>query len=201
MGEAKGGTSPLRTTPILAGHRGKVMKAVVCAKYGPPETLEVRDVEKPSPGDREVLVEVRASPVSTHNVGEVTGRPLFIRLMGSGLLEPKTRIPGSALAGRVEAVGREVKRFRAGDEVYGTTYGSGHGAYAEYVSVPEAALAPKPANVSFEEAAGVPLAGLVALQGLRDKGRIQKGQKVLIYGASGGIGTFAVQIAKYYGLK
>ncbi len=177
------------------------MKAVVCTKYGPPEALEVRDVEKFSPGDDEVLVEVRASPVSTHNLCNVTGRPFFIRLMGSGLLEPKTRIPGSELAGRVEAVGRDVKRFRAGDEVYGATFGSGFGAHAEYVSVPEAALALKPANISFEEAAAVPLAALVALQGLRDKGRIQKGQSVLIYGASGAIGTFAVQIAKYFGAE
>src|SRR5947208_4432642 len=121
--------------------------------------------------------------------------------MGCGLLQPKLKIPGSYFAGRVEAVGRNTKQFRPGDEVFGDLSNCGRGGYAEYVCVPENVLALKPANISFEEAAAVPEAALVALQALRDKGQIQAGQKVLIYGASGGVGTFAVQIAKSFGAE
>lgn len=175
------------------------MKAVVCTKYGLPEGLKIAEIEKPTPKDNEVLVEVHASSVTTANLMGVSGKPFFARLMGAGLFKPATEIPGADLAGRVAAVGRNVTQFKPGDEVYGLLFTNG--AFTEYVCAGEEALALKPANVSFEEAGGVPEAALVALQGLRDKGKIQKGQKVLIYGASGGIGSFAVQIAKYYGAE
>jgi NADPH:quinone reductase-like Zn-dependent oxidoreductase len=177
------------------------MKAIVCTKYGPPDVLEFKEVQKPTPGDDEVLVEVHAASVTYSNLMLVRGEPFVGRLMGMGLLKPKHEIPGSDIAGRVEAVGRNVKRFRPGDEVYGDLSGCGRGGYAEYVCAPEHALELKPANISFEEAAAVPEVALVALQALRDKGQIQTGQKVLINGASGGIGTFAVQIAKYFGAE
>jgi len=173
------------------------VKALVCKRYGV-TSLELREVERPVPKDNEVLVEVHASSVTVHNLGLVRGKPLFVRLMGNGLLRPKIMTPGSDVAGRVEAVGRNARRFQPGDEVFGDL-SPNFGALAEYVSVPESVLTPKPANISFEEAAAVPQAALVALQGLRDKGQIKAGQKVLIIGASGGIGTFAVQIAKYFG--
>ena len=130
----------------------------------------------------------------------MSGKPVFARLMGTGLLKPKVKIPGGDITGRVEAVGRNVKQFKPGDEVFGNLYGCGFGAFAEYVAVPENVLAFKPVNVSFEEAAAAVQAASVALQGLR-KGKIEAGQKVLIYGASGGIGTFAVQIAKSFGAE
>ncbi len=173
------------------------MKAIVCTKYGE-ANLELKEVEKPVPKDNEVLVEVHASSITMHNLALVRGKPFFVRLMGIGLRKPKVVTPGSDIAGRVEAVGKDVRRFKPGDEVFGDMDPL-FGGLAEYVSVPEDALTPKPANVSLEEAAAVPQAALVALQGLRDKGHIQAGQKVLILGASGGIGTFAVQIAKYFG--
>ncbi len=172
------------------------MKAIVCAKYGPPEVLQLQEVEKPTPKDDEVLVEVHASTVNYPDLGLVRGRPFLARLW-FGLLKPKFKIPGGDIAGRVEAVGRNVKLFQPGDEVFGF----GFGAFAEYACVPENALALKPANVTFEEAAAVAQAALVALHGLRDKGQIQQGQKVLIYGASGGIGSFAVQLAKSFGAE
>ncbi len=176
------------------------MKAIVCTKYGPLDLLELKEVEKPEPGDNEILVKVHAASVNYSNLLLVRGEP-FVGRLGFGLLKPKHRIPGSDIAGRVETAGRNVKQFQPGDEVFGDLSDCGRGGFAEYVSVPENALALKPANISFEEAAAVPEAALVALQGLRDKGRIQTGQKVLIYGASGGIGTFAVQIAKYFGAE
>jgi NADPH:quinone reductase-like Zn-dependent oxidoreductase len=177
------------------------MKAMVCKKYGPPEFLMLEEVPKPIPGDDEVLVKVHAVSVTFSNLALVRGRPFVARLSGLGLLKPATRIPGSDIAGRVEAVGRNVKKFVPGDEVFGDISGYGRGGLAEYVCSPEHALAKKPATISFEEAAAVPEASLVALQALRDRGQIQKGQKVLIAGASGGIGTFAVQIAKYFGAE
>ena len=177
------------------------MKAVVCAQYGLPDVFELQEVEKPAPRDDEVLVEVHASSVTVHNLGLVRGKPFLVRLMGTGLMKPKITIPGSDFAGRVESVGRNVTQFKPGDGVYGDLSLCGFGALAEYVSVPESALSLKPANISFEEAAAVPQAALVALQGLRDKGHLKAGQKVLIYGASGGIGTFAVQIARYFGAE
>jgi len=179
---------------------GTLMKAIVCTKYGPPDVLKLEEIQKPTPGDDEILVEVHAASVNYSNLILVRGKP-FVARLGFGLLKPKLKIPGSDIAGRVEAVGRNVKQFRPGDEVFGDLSNCGRGGYAEYVCVPENVLALKPANISFEEAAAVPEAALVALQALRDKGQIKAGQKVLIYGASGGIGTFAVQIAKYFGAE
>ena len=178
------------------------MKAIVCTEYGPPDILKLEEVPKPTPGQDEVLVKVQASSLNFNNLIFVSGKPFLVRLMGGGLLRPKHQIPGGDIAGRVEAVGRNVKQFQPGDEVYGDLCHCGFGGFAEYVSVPdpENALALKPANLTFEEAATVPQAALVALQGLR-AGQIQKGQNVLIYGASGGIGTFAVQIVKSFGAE
>jgi NADPH:quinone reductase-like Zn-dependent oxidoreductase len=177
------------------------MKAVVYTQYGPPDVLQLGEVEKPVPAENEVLVKVYAAGVNYSNSAFVRGKPFLVRLMGAGVRTPKYKILGSEIAGRVEAVGKSVKQFQPGDEVYGDLSDCGRGGYAEYVAVPESALASKPANITFEEAAGVPETSVVALQGLRDKGMIQAGQKVLIVGASGGIGTFAVQIAKSFGAE
>jgi len=177
------------------------MKAIVYTKYGPPDVLHLKEIEKPTPKEDEVLVKVQAASVNYSDWAFVRGKPFLVRLMGVGLLKPKITILGADIAGQVEAVGRNVKQFQPGDEVYGDLAGCGWGGFAEYVSVPENALALKPANMTFEEAAAVPQAAVVALQGLRDKGQIQPGQKVLINGASGGNGTFAVQIAKSFGAE
>ena len=176
------------------------MKAIVCNKYGPPEILELREVEKPIPEDNQVLVKVHAASVNFGNLVLLRGKPFLARL-AFGLLKPKYPIPGGDIAGRVEAVGKDVKQFQPGDEVFADLSGCGWGGFAEYVSVPENALALKPTNLSFEEAAAVPMAAVTALQGLRNKGKIQPGQNVLINGASGGVGTFAVQIAKSFGAE
>ncbi|MGB3715671.1 MAG: NAD(P)-dependent alcohol dehydrogenase [Candidatus Promineifilaceae bacterium] len=177
------------------------MKAIVYTEYGPPDdVLEVKEVEKPTPSDDEVLVKVHAASLNHTDWHLVTGEPFVARLW-SGLLKPKNKIPGGDIAGRVEAVGVNVKQFQPGDEVFGDKAACGWGAFAEYVSVPENELALKPASITFEEAAAVPQAGVSALQGLRDKGQIQPGQKVLVNGASGGVGTFAVQIAKSFGAE
>jgi NADPH:quinone reductase-like Zn-dependent oxidoreductase len=176
------------------------MKAIVCHKYGPPDVLKLTDVEKPIPEDNQVLVKIHAASVNYGNLVLLKGKP-FLARFAFGLLKPKYPIPGGDIAGQVEAVGKDVKQFQPGDEVFGDLSGCGWGAFAEYVSVPEHALALKPANLSFEEAAAVPMAGVTALQGLIDKGKIQSGQKVLIHGASGGVGTFAVQIAKSFGAE
>ena len=177
------------------------MKAIVYTKYGPPDVLQLKEVEKPASKDDEVLIEVHAASVNAYDWHLLTADIFLVRLMGGGLLKPKNTIPGIDIAGRVETVGRNVKQFRPGDEVFGDISASSNGGFAEYVSVPESALVLKPANLSFEEAAAVPMAAVTALQGLRDKGQIQPGQKVLINGASGGVGTFAVQIAKYFGAE
>ncbi len=177
------------------------MKAIVYTEYGPPDdVLESREVEKPTPKEDEVLVKVHAASVNYSEWAFVRGKP-FISRLWSGLLKPKYKIPGADVAGRVEAVGRNVKQFQPGDEVFGELGLFGLGAFAEYVSVPENALALKPENISFEEAAAVPYTAITALHGLRDYGQIQPGQKVLVIGASGGIGTFAVQIAKSFGAE
>src|SRR5438445_5263639 len=177
------------------------MKAMVYHTYGSPDVLKLEEVQKPVPQDDEVLVQVLAASVNAGDWHLLRAKPFLMRLMGYGLLKPKHTILGSDIAGRVEAVGRNVKQFQSGDEVFGNTAKYGFGGFAEYVSVPENALALKPTNISFEEAAAVPLAAVTALQGLRAKGQIQPGQKVLIYGASGGIGTFAVQLAKSFGAE
>ena len=173
------------------------MKAIVYTHYGPPNVLKLEEVEKPTPQDNEVLVKVHAASVNTADWHILRGKPFLMRLMGYGLLKPKNTILGSDIAGRVEAVGRNVKQFQPDDEVFGNV----RGGFAEYVCAREDAFALKPTNLSFEEAATVPLAAVTALQGLRAKGQIQPGQKVLIHGASGGVGTFAVQIAKAFGAE
>ena len=177
------------------------MKAIVRHKYGSPDVLKLEDIHKPTPGDDEVLVKVHAASVNAADWHLLRGKPYFIRLMGDGLLKPKYKILGADIAGRVEAVGGNVKQFQPDDDVFGDVAECGWGAFAEYVCVPENALVLKPANMTFEEAAAVPLAGATALQGLRDNGKIQPGHKVLINGASGGVGTFAVQIAKSFGAE
>lgn len=169
-------------------------------KYGPPDVLEFKEVEKPIPENNQVLVKIHAAAMNYGNLVLLKGEP-FLARFAFGLLKPKYSIPGGDIAGRVEAVGKDVKTFQPGDDVFGDLSGSGWGGFAEYVAVPEDALAFKPANLSFEEAAAVPMAGVTALQGLRNKGQIQSGQKVLINGASGGVGTFAVQIAKSLGAE
>jgi NADPH:quinone reductase-like Zn-dependent oxidoreductase len=176
------------------------MKAIVYTEYGPPDVLQLKEVEKPTPREDEVLMEVHAASVVWADVALVTGEPFMARL-SSGLRKPKYKIPGIDVAGRVDAIGRNVTQFQPGDEVFGDLYESGYGGFAEYARAREDALALKPANLTFEEAAAVPQAAVVALQGLRDKGQIQPGQRVLINGASGGNGTFAVQIAKSFGAE
>ncbi|MGI8650144.1 MAG: NAD(P)-dependent alcohol dehydrogenase [Rubrobacter sp.] len=176
------------------------MKAIVCRKYGSPDVLHLEEVEKPTPGENEVLVRVHSASVNAADWHILRADPFLIRL-AMGLLKPKHEILGADVAGRVEAVGKNVTRFQPGDEVFGDLSGCGFGGFAEYVCASEDALALKPANVSFEEAAAAPLAAFTALQGLRDKGQVQPGQKVLINGASGGVGTFAVQIAKSFGAE
>jgi NADPH:quinone reductase-like Zn-dependent oxidoreductase len=172
------------------------MKAIVYERYGSPDVLEHRDVDKPSVTDDGVLVRVRAASANPYDWHFMRGKPLFARAM-FGWLRPKAHGLGADLAGEVEAVGKDVTRFRPGDSVFG----EGAGAFAEYACVPERWLAPKPANLTFEQAAAVPMAAVTALQGLRDKGKMQAGQKVLVLGASGGVGTFAVQIAKSFGAE
>ena len=176
------------------------MKAIVYTKYGSPDVLKLEEVEKPTPKEDEVLIKIHAAAVTIGDVIVVKGEPFPVRFW-SGLLEPKHKIPGKEMAGRVEAVGAKVTQFQPGDEVFGDLSVCGLGAFAEYVSVPENAIALKPANLTFEEAAAVPESAVVALQGLRDKGKIQPGQKVLINGASGGVGSYAVQIAKSFGAE
>ena len=172
------------------------MKAILYTKYGPPEVLQLMEVEKPTPKENQVLVKVHAASVNALEWRPFTMTPIFIRLMG-GLRKPKDPLFGVDIAGRVEAVGSNVKQFQPRDEVFGVA----PGAFAEYACASENKLALKPANVSFEAAAAVPLAAFTALQGLRDGGQIQLGQKVLINGAGGGVGTFAVQIAKSFGAE
>jgi NADPH:quinone reductase-like Zn-dependent oxidoreductase len=173
------------------------MKAVVYTKYGSPNVLQVKDVEKPAPKENEVLIKIHAASVNAYDWHFLTADIFLMRLMGGGLLKPKYTGLGADIAGRVETIGKNVKQFKPGDEVYGMVKGG----FAEYACALEDALALKPSNLSFEEAAAVPMAAVTALQGLRDKGHIQAGQKVLINGASGGVGTFAVQIAKSFGAE
>jgi NADPH:quinone reductase-like Zn-dependent oxidoreductase len=177
------------------------MKAIVCTKYGSPDVLQLKEVAKPTPKDNEVLAKVHAASANAYDWHLLTADSFLVRLGGGGLLKPKNTILGADIAGRVEAVGRNAKQFQPGDEVFGDISGCGNGGFAEYVCARENALALKPASMTFEEAAAVPMAALTALQGLRDKGQIQPGQKVLINGASGGVGTFAVQIAKSFGAE
>jgi NADPH:quinone reductase-like Zn-dependent oxidoreductase len=187
------------------------MKAAVYTRYGPPDVVQIKDVEKPVPKDNEVLIKVRAASVNALDGGLMRGKPYSGRFV-TGLSKPKDTRPGRDVAGQVEAVGRNVMQFKPGDEVFGSCISdpqdSGvavwihcHGAFAEYTCAPESILVMKPDNVTFEQAASVPIVAFAALQGLRDKGHIQPGQKVLINGAAGGVGTFAVQIAKWFGAE
>jgi len=171
------------------------MKAILCDRYGPPDVLQFTDVPKPTPADNEVLVKICAAAVNPLDRFFMRGAPLIRSI--PGLRKPKDVRMGVDLAGQVEAVGRNVRQFQPGDQVFGAE----RGAFAEYACVQEDKLALKAANLSFEEAAAVPVAALTALQGFRDMGRIQPGQKVLIDGASGGVGTFAIQIAKSFGAE
>ncbi len=178
------------------------MKAIVCTKYGSPDVLQLQDVEKPAPQDDEVLIRIYAASINSRDWRMMRANPFFIRLVPGGFLQPKNKILGADVAGRVEAVGSNVKQFMSGDEVFGyLPSATGRGTFAEYVCANENAITLKPVNLTFEQAAAVPVAALTALQGLRDKGNIQSGQKVLINGASGGVGTFAVQIAKAFGAE
>ena len=174
------------------------MKAIVYTRYGPPEVLQLKEVAKPTPRDDEVLIKVHAVSVNRSDWEGLRGKPLYARL--GGLLRPRQQRLGSDIAGRVETAGRDIRRFRPGDEVFGDILPR-LGGFAEYVCARESALAPKPASMTFEEAAAIPQAAVIALQGIRDKGQVQPGQKVLVSGAGGGAGTFAVQLAKLYGAE
>jgi NADPH:quinone reductase-like Zn-dependent oxidoreductase len=176
------------------------MKAFIYEKYGPPETLRMAEVDKPAPDADRVLVKVRAASINAADWHVLRGKPLFSRAT-LGLLRPKHKILGVDIAGQVEAVGSGVTRFKAGDEVFANLLDHGYGGFAEYASVPVDVLSLKPANRSFEEAAAVPMAAVTALQGLGHHGEIQPTHKVLINGASGGVGSFAVQLAKAYGAE
>ena len=178
------------------------MKAVICTKYGSPDVLQLHEVEKPVPKDDEVLIKIHAASINSRDWRMIRANPFFIRLAAGGLLQPKNKILGGDVAGRAETVGNDVKQFKPGDEVFGYLPSStGRGTFAEYVCANQNMIALKPANLTFEQAATVPVAAMTALQGLRDYGNIQPGQKVLIHGASGGVGTFAVQIAKAFGTE
>ena len=175
------------------------MKAMVYDHYGPPDVLELREIEKPAPEDDEVLIKVHAASVTPLDYHFLTGKPFLARIVAGGPFKPKRKVLGPDVAGRVEAVGAKFKQFQPGDEVFGLSFING--AFADYLCVPEAQMQMvlKPASTSFEDAAAVPFAGATALTCLRDLGQIQPRQKVLINGASGGVGTMAVQIAKSYG--
>ena len=176
------------------------MKAFVLHRYGAPDLLELTDTDAPVPGDDEVLVRVRATSINPYDWHNMRGEPYIARLMpgGLGLRGPKLSILGCDAAGQVESVGRDVTQFRPGDDVFALLE---QGGFAEYVTVRESLLTPKPENLSYEQAAAVPMAATTALLGLRDAGQLRPGQKVLVNGASGGVGTFAVQIARALGAR
>jgi NADPH:quinone reductase-like Zn-dependent oxidoreductase len=178
------------------------MKAFTYVKYGNPDVLRLEEVDKPTPEENEALIRVHAVSLNCYDWHYLRADIFLVRLMGVGFLWPKNPRLGADFAGCVEAVGRDVKQFKPGDDVFGCKGSSyGNGAFAEYICIPEGALARKPSNLTFEEAAAVPMAAVTALQALRDKGQVQPGQNLLINGASGGVGTFAVQIAKALGAK
>ena len=179
------------------------MRAIVQERYGSPDVLELREIDRPTAGDDEVLVRVRATSIHPDVWHALRGIPYVLRIMGSGLRRPKNQVPGTDLAGFVESVGRNVTRFQPGDEVFGQTVGANlwgnGGTFAELAAAPASKLERKPANLTFEQAASVLTSGQIAVQGIRDEGRVQPGQKILINGAGGGVGTTAVQLAKAYG--
>jgi NADPH:quinone reductase-like Zn-dependent oxidoreductase len=188
---------------FLACPRGcDPLKAVLTTRYGsPPDVLQIRELATPVPAEDEVLIRLYASSVNPLDDFTIRGPLFFFPKLGE-LLKPQHQIAGADYAGRIASVGRDIKQFRVGDEVFGASFrGKGLGGFAEYVCAREDCLAPKPSNLSFEEAAALPVAAITALQGLRDQGQIQQGQKVVIDGASGGVGTFAVQIAKSFGAE
>lgn len=176
------------------------MKAIIRKEYGTPASLMLREIERPEPKPNEILVKVLAASVNKADWHLLRGKPFPVRLM-AGFFKPKSPILGADIAGIVERVGSRITRFRPGDEVFGDLSGSGFGGFAEYVITDENRLAKKPSNLTYEEAASLPMASITALQGLRDKGKIREGQEVLINGASGGVGSYAIQIAKAYGAK
>ena len=194
--------SKLKNSPLAAKDK---MKAAVFYKYGSPDVLKITEIEKPVPKDDEVLVKIHAASVNAYDWHILRADPFFTRFL-TGLFRPHNNILGADIAGVVESVGKSVTKYKTGDEVYACLESCGKGGiaaggFAEYVCAKEAVLAPKPSSVSFEEAAALPMAAVTALQGLRDAGQIKPGQSVLINGASGGVGTFAVQIAKALGAE
>lgn len=173
------------------------MKAIVLTKYGGPDVLQLKDVDKPIPKENEVLIKIHAAAINDYDWSLMRGKPYLYRLM-FGLTKPKKKIPGMELSGTIEALGENARKFEIGDAVYGDISGYGFGAFAEYVCINEQALVHKPTQMSFDEAASISHASMLAVQGLIDVGRIQKNQKVLINGAGGGVGTFGLYIAKLY---
>ena len=174
------------------------MKAIVRTEYGPPDVLQLKEIAKPTPTDDELLIKVLAVSINGSDREGLIGKPLYARM--GGLRRPGYPILGSDIAGRVEKAGRNIGEFQPGDEVFGEIPGY-HGGFAEYVCIPETTLARKPPSLKFEEAAAIPQGGVIALRGIREKGRVQPGQKVLINGAGGSAGSFAVQLAKLYGAE
>src|SRR2546429_9923740 len=189
-----------KTNTVVRKKEDTQMRAIVYHKYGSPEVLQFKEVEKPTPKDDEVLIRIYAASANAADWHLMRGTPFLARL-ANGLQKPKNTKLGADVAGRVEAVGRNVTQFQSGDEVFGCIPLHELGSFAEYVCAHEDAVALKPAKMTFEQAAAVPLAAITALQGLRDKGQIKLGQKVLVNGASGGVGTAAVQIAKSFGTE
>jgi NADPH:quinone reductase-like Zn-dependent oxidoreductase len=177
------------------------MKAMIYTQYGSPDGVRHAEVPKPTPKAGEVLVKIHAASVNSADVRLLRGQPFVIRFAGYGVFKPKHTTLGGDIAGRVEAIGSGVTAYKVGDAVYGDLSNVGMGGFAEYVAVPQAVLAPMPGNLSFEEAAALPLAGMTALQAVRDKAQVQAGERVAINGASGGVGTFAVQIAVALGAE
>jgi NADPH:quinone reductase-like Zn-dependent oxidoreductase len=178
------------------------MKAIICTRYGSPDVLQLHEVVKPAPRDDEVLIKIHAASINARDWRFMRAKPFFIRLMPGSLSHPKNKVLGVDFAGQVDVTGSEVEQFKPGDEVFGyMPTASRRGTFAEYVCAKENLVANKPTNLTYAQAAAVPLAAMTALQGLRDNGNIQLGQKVLVNGASGGVGTFAVQIAKTFGVQ
>jgi len=173
------------------------MNAIYYDQYGSPDVLQLREIKKPVAKDDEVLIRIHAASINSWDWDMIRGKPAFVRMWG--LFKPKHKVPGSDIAGRVESVGRRVQRFKPGDEVYGDIVEHGWGGFAEYACAKEGQLVLKPATMSFEQAAAIPQAGLLALQGIRDCGKLQKGQQILLNGAGGGVGTIGLQIAKMLG--
>jgi|SRR5690554_290130 len=176
------------------------MKAILLKEYGLPNVLEIEEVEKPIPNDKEVLVRIHSASINDWDWGLVRGKPFVIRLF-SGLKKPKINIPGVDVSGKIEAVGGKVSSFKIGDEIYCDLSECGFGGFAEYVCVPEKVLSKKPSNMSYNDASALPHAGLLALQGLLEKGKVKSGHSILINGAGGGVGTLGIQILKSYGVK